>query len=397
MAWLSSGGSPRARLTRLVSQMSTSSDVFGGCSAAADARTQPLARITGSVGRSQQSLLAATEPATQAARAAASGGGGGGGRLSPEDAEHFAEHGYCVVRGAVPKRLCDAVVADIWEVVELRPDDPPASWYRRRPARSTRSGARHPLELDAGRAQQDLEVSMLNLWQTDACWATRQHPAVHAAFAALLGTERLWVDPDCCNMKPPVSAANPGWGGSTYLHWDAGMDDLRRRPRDKLQGVLYLSEVGADGGGFRCIPGFHRRLEEPAFRAAVLARRAAAADNAAGGAKDLGGWLGGVGGGSGSMPVVTVAGGPGDLVIWSSLLPHGNAQNTSDQPRLAQYITMRPVPPTVDEAERQTRVANWEGRISGGRGGGREKAHPEATQPAKLTPLGRRLLGADPW
>lgn len=32
------------------------------------------------------------------------------------------------------------------------------------------------------------------------------------------------------------------------------------------QGVLYLDDCGPDGGGFRCIPGFHRKLEDKGSR-----------------------------------------------------------------------------------------------------------------------------------
>lgn len=64
--------------------------------------------------------------------------------------------------------------------------------------------------------------------------------------------------------------------------------------------------------------------------------------------------------------MVTVPGKAGDLVIWNSLLPHGNAANTSARPRLAQYITMMPA--GADGAGCRERVAAWEGRLSSGRG-----------------------------
>ena len=48
---------------------------------------------------------------------------------------------------------------------------------------------------------------------------------------------------------------------------------------------------------------------------------------------------------------------PADL----ALLAHGNGHNTSDKPRLAQYITMSPAR-TDDESARQARVASWQER-----------------------------------
>ena len=43
------------------------------------------------------------------------------------------------------------------------------------------------------------------------------------------------------------------------------------------------------------------------------------------------------------MKVQSVPGRAGDLIIWHSALPHSNSANTSNRPRLAQYITMWPV------------------------------------------------------
>ena len=159
---------------------------------------------------------------------------------------------------------------------------------------------------------------MLGLWQTQAQWNIRQLPRIHAAFAQLWRTAKLWVSVDCVNLKPPVADAHPGWGGHTYLHWDWNLaaEGLG------IQGALYLSDTAIDGGGFRMIPGFAARFNrEASFREMVMAWRAAAADNAPGGCKDLSELMG--------MPVVTLPGHAGDLVICkrrpSEALAHANA------------------------------------------------------------------------
>lgn len=81
--------------------------------------------------------------------------------------------------------------------------------------------------------------------------------------------------------------------------------------------------------------------------------------------------------------------------IWTGLLPHGNGGNTSDRPRVAQYITMDTTPP--DEQELRTRINAWQERIPianpQGDPRGREKRQPVAA----LTELGRRLIGITPW
>ena len=88
----------------------------------------------------------------------------------------------------------------------------------------------------------------------------------------------------------------------------------------------------------------------------------------------------------------------GDMVIWGTLLPHGNGHNVSDRVRLAQYIMMNPAEENNEEL-RQARIECW-----------RANRPPAATAfpgdprgieygkpPADLTPLGRKLLGLDRW
>ena len=89
----------------------------------------------------------------------------------------------------------------------------------------------------------------------------------------------------------------------------------------------------------------------------------------------------------------------GDLLVWTSLLLHGNGHNTSGKPRLCQYITMNPAAED-DEALRQTRINCWRNRLPPpGRAfpGDPRKIEEQVGQPPDLTPLGRRLLGLEAW
>jgi ectoine hydroxylase-related dioxygenase (phytanoyl-CoA dioxygenase family) len=243
--------------------------------------------------------------------------------FSNAELHHWRERGYVVLRGAVPEPWTDAVAADIWALAERSPRDR-AGWYAPLPPHATRSGTRTPYDARTTgptptRGQADLEVHMLSLWQQQSVWDVRQQPRIHAAFAQLWGTQRLWVSVDCANLKPPIDDLSPGFGSCTYLHYDWSLESTGTMLG--IQGALMLADTGADGGGFRCIPGFSKRLEaEPAFLAQCKRWRAAAPDNAAGGSKDLPELTG--------MPVETVAGRKGDLVIWNSLLPHGNGEWT---------------------------------------------------------------------
>ena len=120
-----------------------------------------------------------------------------------------------------------------------------------------------------------------------------------------------------------------------------------------------------------------------------MAWRKAAGDNAPRGCKDLREVTG--------LPVVTLPGKAGDLVIWNSLLPHGNARNTSDSARQAMFLTMTPVDELVTAADgdadavRESRIQAWMERA------GDTLANFEGQEPAALTPLGEKLLGSRPW
>lgn len=90
---------------------------------------------------------------------------------------------------------------------------------------------------------------------------------------------------------------------------------------------------------------------------------------------------------------------PGDLLIWNSQLPHGVGPNTSDRPRIAQYISMFPAQ-EENETARQWRINSWMHRIppegNPFPGDPREWERKHGTT-AALTPLGRKLLGLDFW
>ena len=83
----------------------------------------------------------------------------------------------------------------------------------------------------------------------------------------------------------------------------------------------------------------------------------------------------------------------------NSLLPHGNARNSSGVPRQAMFLTYRPVDQHEDiEATRQQRITAWRERLAGEVGEvGDARENNAGAEPATLTPLGERLLGLSPW
>jgi hypothetical protein len=259
------------------------------------------------------------------------------------------------VPDAAPRENLEAAVDLIWEFLEMDRNDP-EDWYR-------------PPHRVGG---------MVEVYQAQALWDNRQSPRVYQAFREILGTERLWVSIDRAGMKPPRHPEHPEYDHAGFIHWDV---DTRKLPRIPfgVQGVLCLTDTSADMGGFQCVPGMHRNLEEwtktqPKDRNPRV--------------PDLTG-----------RTVVPIPAKAGDLIIWDRLLPHGNGRNLSDRPRLAQYITMFPAV-ELDTRTRDYRVRLWQRRLHP-----RCRAFPgdprrvERTRyrTAELTELGRRLLGADPW
>ncbi|WP_260580706.1 phytanoyl-CoA dioxygenase family protein [Sphingopyxis sp. PET50] len=187
-----------------------------------------------------------------------------------------------------PPSEIDAVKALLWRVIDGSPGDP-ESWY----------GAQ-------------TNGIMVPHFQHPALEAARRSPRVHKAFAQLWGSENLWVTIDRMGFNPPE---RPGhlFSGSD-IHWDASL--VQPIPF-ATQAVLYLSDTAEDQGAFRCVPGFHKRID---------------------------GWLAGLDGANPreadlSAEVKHVAGKAGDLIIWRQDLPHAASPNRSGQPRLAQYLT----------------------------------------------------------
>ena len=266
------------------------------------------------------------------------------------------QNGYVVVPGVVPWQNLDAVIADIWQHTGARPGDR-ESWYR--------PGIISP-------------HGMVEMYHYQSMWDNRQHPRVHEVFADILGTERLWVSLDRVNLKPPADPAHPEYAGTGFIHWDV---DISRYPDLPfgLQGVLALTDTDESMGGFQCAPELYRDLR---------AGRATLPADGKSRTPDLT-----------SYTITKVAMRAGDLLIWSTLLPHGNGHNVSQRPRLAQYISMH-VAEEDNEAKRRARINCWRNRLPPPHAsfpGDTRKIEEQLGQPAELTPLGRKLLGLDSW
>lgn len=277
--------------------------------------------------------------------------------FTPQDLDFFRGNGYVILHDAVPPQNLQAVVDAIFEFLGMDPNDP-EDWYR--PPHRTNG--------------------MVELYQHQALWDNRQHPRVHQAFSEIYGTEKLWVSEDRVCMKPTMHPAHPEYDHKGFIHWDV---DTSKLPLPfRVQGVLALTDTTEDMGGFQCIPGFHRDLAQwiatqPPDRNPYQPDLSALPP------------------GMKVMPIPMKA---GDLLIWDTLLAHGNGHNVSNRPRLAQYITMFPA---GDEAQARERIDRWQNRKKPPHDrafpGDPRRVEELYGRTAELTPLGRRLLGLELW
>jgi len=191
------------------------------------------------------------------------------------------------VPDAITPDEVSALREHVWETVGASPDDH-ASWYRAK-----------------------TNGIMVPHFQHPTIEAARRSPRIHKAFSQLWGTENLWVTIDRMGFNPPETDEWPFAGSD--IHWDVS---LTQPIPFGTQGVLYLTDTTADQGAFRCVPGFHRKIDA---------------------------WLDGLGDADPrkvdfSGEEHRVAGKAGDLLIWRQDLPHAASPNRSDRPRLVQYL-----------------------------------------------------------
>jgi hypothetical protein len=283
--------------------------------------------------------------------------------LSEADWRHWVTRGFVVVRDAVPLPLCDAVADMLWQFLEMNPKDP-STWYKP--------------QLREHKMRELNNTGMIEVYNHQSLWETRQCPRIYDAFVDIWDREDLWVAIDRANLNPPNKKARENHAVDGFIHFDV---DVSQRPLPiSVQGVLSLRKQGGEIGGFQCVPSVFAEIDtwwdkQPAgtnpFKPNVAGR--------------------------GIENIELEA---GDFLIWNSLLAHGVRPNRSlDKVRMAQYISMFPAD-FENERLRQARIHTWAeqthpiGDPFPGDPREFEKKHFEV---AKLNPLGRKLLGLDPW
>ncbi|MDD5057590.1 MAG: phytanoyl-CoA dioxygenase family protein [Sideroxydans sp.] len=213
--------------------------------------------------------------------------------LTPEEMKFWDENGYVVLKNAISREDAKASEQVVWDFLGLAPDKPEA-WY--------------------GRSQ----IFWADLFQHPVLNRNRSSARIHKAFAQIWGAEDLVASVDRVSFNPPIKESI-NHSGPSRLHWDTS---IAVPLSFDVLGILYLNDVAENQGAFRCIPGFHRKIDS---WIASLPENVNPRDV---NLEDRG--------------VVSIGGNAGDMVIWRQELPHGSGRNLSNIPRLAQYITMYP-------------------------------------------------------
>lgn len=279
--------------------------------------------------------------------------------LSEDDWTFWKQNGYIVIKQAVPREQAERMANLLWEFEEKDPNDP-TTWYA--PPRAEM------------RMKELIGSGMVEIYNHQYQWDNRQTQRVYDAFVDVWGVDDLWVTIDRANLNFPVSPDQPFKG---FIHWDY---DPETRPQN-VQGVLALADqLDENMGGFQCLPELYRtydtwKLTQPADRDRFK--------------PDTMGF---------AFEKVKME--AGDLLIFNSTLPHGIRPNhTKDKVRIAQYISMMPAQED-NEALRQWRITSWRDRQAPeGYAFPGDPRNWEKTryQTAKLSDLGKKLLGLENW
>src|SRR3569833_2750676 len=241
--------------------------------------------------------------------------------LSEDDWNFWVTNGFVVIKNAIPKEQVKKLADYLWEY-EGKDHADIESWYKKPNAEMQMK------ELN--------NTGMVEIYNHQYMWDNRQFPKVHAAFADIWGTEKLWVTIDRTNLNFPL---RPGFEYKGFIHCDY---DPETKPQN-VQGVLALADQTDENmGGFQCVPELYRtydawKLMQPKDRDHYK--------------PDVTGFK-----------IEKVKLEAGDLLIFNNLEPHGIRANTSgNKIRNTQNNTKKPAQEDNEELH-QWRINSWHSR-----------------------------------
>lgn len=281
--------------------------------------------------------------------------------MSIEDWNFWLHNGFVIIKNAVSREQAKKTADFLWEFEE-KDSNNQESWYT------------------APRAEMQMKelqgTGMVEVYNHQLLWENRQTERVYKAFVDIWGTEKLWATIDRANLNFPIQ---PGFEYKGFIHWDY---DPETKPQN-VQGVLALADqTDLEMGGFQCIPWLYRNYDS--WKKSQPENRNRFQPDTKGLEKHF----------------VKVPLEAGDLLIFNSLEPHGiRPNNSKDKVRIAQYISMMPAE-EENFALKEWRINSWKNRIA-------PEGHAFPGDPrkwektkygmAKLSALGEKLLGLNPW
>lgn len=217
--------------------------------------------------------------------------------FSEKEIEQWHKDGYIILKNAIPKSDCTKTIDLIYRTIGAHKQDS-NSWYKS-----------HPLK----------QGIMVQLFNSPILDKNRFSKKIQLAFEQLWGRKDLLVSMDRVSFNPPENSFYKFPGPN--LHWDVS---LKTPIPYGLQGLLYLSDTDENQGAFSVIPGFQNTIEtwlkslnkDQNPRETILLNHFK------------------------KKPISAKA---GDFIIWNQCLPHGSSPNTSNQPRIVQYINYQPI------------------------------------------------------
>jgi len=154
--------------------------------------------------------------------------------ITHKDRLQFHADGYLVIRNVVPETITNNAVLEVSAFMGADLSDS-ATWYGGAPV------------LDG----------IVPLHHAQSLWDIRQCPNLYQVFTEFHGRAQLRVDINRFVFRPPVHPGFPTISHGT-IHWDT---DPRLPGPGSLQGVVLLTDVGRNGGGFQCLPKVYQNLD----------------------------------------------------------------------------------------------------------------------------------------
>jgi len=253
--------------------------------------------------------------------------------------QFFDTYGFVVIKNVLNDAEIEATLDEFWSGdPKLKKDDPltwEAYWQRQMFGHLGIIGAFSDV------------VSLTQL-------QNRQNPKVYEAFKVVLKNDKLWVDHDRLGVMRPtkgilfpgssIPVEKPEWRTKqNWLHLDCnpllgyasiGSFNDSRSTIDFtktviIQALITLTDAREENGGFHCVPGAHKHVID------YLGKRPPdvhlSQSNCQFPKKN-----------PLHAKIQKIPVRKGCLLAWTSLLPHGNHPNMSNQWRAVQYIRMMP-------------------------------------------------------